>query len=111
MNTSNHPVALPRSKPSAPGAAGVTALIVLATCVVLTLLCLARRALIPVALALLFGLILSSAVDGLYRRGLPRTVGASVVLLLLLSVVGLTLNSVAAPHNSGSLTCRQRCTS
>lgn len=97
MNTTNHHVALTHSKRSAPGAAGVTALVVLATCVVLTLLCLARRAFIPVALALLFGLILSSAVDGLYRRGVPRTVGAGIVLLLLLGVAGLTLNSVAGP--------------
>jgi predicted PurR-regulated permease PerM len=52
---------------------------------------------VPVVLALLFALVLSSAVEALHRRGLPRAVGAVVMLLLLLTIIGVTLSAVAEP--------------
>lgn len=69
----------------------------------------ARGAFIPVGLALLFALLLSSPVEALHRRGLPRSVSALLILAIFLGLVGGTLNLLwepaqkwlaAAPHTS-----------
>lgn len=73
------------------------ALVALAVCAVTTLLYVCHEVFIPVALALLFALILSRAVDALHRRGLPRSVGAVLMLVVLLTIVGITLSAVAGP--------------
>ena len=73
------------------------ALVALAACAVTTLLWLCHEVFVPVALALLFALVLSSAVEALHRRGLPRSLSAVLMLLTLLTVVGLTLSAVAGP--------------
>src|ERR1700689_5501325 len=71
------------------------ALLALAVCAVTALLYVCHEVFVPVALALLFALVLSSAVEALHRRGLPRSLGAVLMLLVLLTVIGLTLSAVA----------------
>ena len=73
------------------------ALLALAVCAVTALLYVCHEVFVPVALALLFALVLSSAVEGLHRRGLPRSLGAVLMLLVLLTLVGVTLDAVAGP--------------
>ena len=73
------------------------ALLALAVCAVTALLYVCHEVFVPVALALLFALVLSSAVEALHRRGLPRSLGAVLMLLVLLSLVGVTLSTVAGP--------------
>ena len=51
------------------------------------LLYIGHSAFIPVALALLAGLILSSPVEGLRRLGLPRSLGAVLILVIALAAV------------------------
>ena len=51
------------------------------------LLYVGHAAFIPVALALLAGLILSSPVEALFRVGLPRAVGAVLILIVALAAV------------------------
>ena len=73
------------------------------------LLYFARVAFIPVGLALLFALLLSSPVEALHRKGLPRSVSALLILAIFLGLVGGTVNLLwdpaqnwlaAAPHTS-----------
>jgi predicted PurR-regulated permease PerM len=73
------------------------ALLALAVCAVTALLYVCHEVFVPVALALLFALVLSSAVEALHRRGLPRSLGAVLMLLVLLTLVGVTLSTVAGP--------------
>jgi predicted PurR-regulated permease PerM len=73
------------------------ALLALAVCAVTALLYVCHEVFVPVALALLFALVLSSAVEALHRRGLPRSLGAVLMLLVLLTLVGVTLDAVAGP--------------
>jgi predicted PurR-regulated permease PerM len=73
------------------------ALVVLAVCAVTALLYVCHEVFVPVALALLFALVLSSAVEALHRRGLPRVFSAILMLLLLLTIIGGTLSAVAGP--------------
>jgi predicted PurR-regulated permease PerM len=73
------------------------ALLALAVCAVPALLYVCHEVFVPVALALLFALVLSSAVEALHRRGLPRSLGAVLMLLVLLTLVGVTLDAVAGP--------------
>lgn len=63
------------------------ALVVIATIAVGALLYFAREVFVPVALAILFALVLSSTVEGLHRFRIPRAVSAFLMLLIL--VVGL----------------------
>lgn len=73
------------------------ALVTLAACAVTMLLWVCHEAFVPVALSLLFALLLSSAVEALYRRGLPRGLSAVLMLLMLLTIIVLTLDAVAGP--------------
>jgi predicted PurR-regulated permease PerM len=73
------------------------ALAVVAVCAVTALLYVCHEVFVPVALALLFALVLSSAVEALHRRGLPRGVSAALMLLMLMSIIGVTLSVVAGP--------------
>jgi predicted PurR-regulated permease PerM len=76
------------------------ALFTLAACAVTALLYVCHEVFVPVALALLFALVLSSAVEALHRRGLPRALGAGLMLLLLLTIIGGTLSAVAGPAHA-----------
>src|SRR5450755_867075 len=73
------------------------ALVALAACAVAALLWLCHEVFVPVALALLFALVLSSAVEALHRRGLPRGVSAVLMLVVLLTIIGVTLSAVEGP--------------
>lgn len=73
------------------------ALIVLATCAVGTVLYLAHEVFVPVVLALLFATVLSGTVEMLRQRGLPRGIGAFLLLFVLLVIIGITFNAVAEP--------------
>jgi predicted PurR-regulated permease PerM len=68
-----------------------TALRVLVAIHCLVLLYFAHAAFIPIALALLFALVLSSPVETLHRKGLPRSLSA---ILILFAVVGLAAVAV-----------------
>jgi predicted PurR-regulated permease PerM len=57
----------------------------------------AHAALIPVALALLFGLILSGPVESLHRRRIPRSVSAALILILALSAIAGSVAAVWTP--------------
>jgi predicted PurR-regulated permease PerM len=85
------------------------ALVVLVSGLAGVLLYFAHAVFIPIALAILFGLLLSGPVEALNRRGLPRSVSAILILLTLLTLVGGTVNFLwspaqawlaAAPHTS-----------
>ncbi|MDB6087264.1 MAG: hypothetical protein JWN85_48 [Gammaproteobacteria bacterium] len=73
------------------------ALAVLATAAVAGLLYFAHEVFIPVALALLFALVLSSAVEGLHRHRLPRAIGAFLMLLILIVGIGAATNALIEP--------------
>ncbi len=73
------------------------ALIVLATVAIAALLYFAHEVFIPVALALLFALVLSNAVEGLHRIGLPRAVSAFLMLLILVTGIGAATDALLEP--------------
>jgi predicted PurR-regulated permease PerM len=73
------------------------ALLVLATVAVAALLYFAHEVFIPVALALLFALVLSNAVEGLHRIGLPRPVSAFLMLLILVTGIGAAIDRFLEP--------------
>jgi len=56
-----------------------------------------HAAFVPVVLAVLFSLVLTTPVEALHRRGLPRGLGAALVLLCLLGLLGGAVNLVWAP--------------
>jgi predicted PurR-regulated permease PerM len=73
------------------------ALLVLATVAIAALLYFAHEVFIPVALALLFALVLSNAVEGLHRIGLPRAVSAFLLLLILVTGIGAATDALLEP--------------
>src|SRR5579863_3169591 len=73
------------------------ALIFLANGLAGALVYFARGAFIPVGLAVLFALLLSRPVEALHGRGLPRSVGALLILAIFLCVVGGTVNLLWEP--------------
>src|ERR1700683_4988992 len=77
MNSSVSP-SRPRSSP---------ALVFLASVAPGALLYFAHAVFVPIALATLFALLLSSPVESLNRRGLPRAASAVLILMILLSVI------------------------
>ena len=64
------------------------------------LLFFAHAAFIPIALAVLFSLLLTSPVEALHRRGLPRSASAIVVLVVLASLIGGSVNLLWTPAQS-----------
>jgi predicted PurR-regulated permease PerM len=73
------------------------ALVVLAAAAVGALLYFAHEVFIPVALALLFALVLSSAVEGLHRHRVPRAVSAFLMLLILIVGIGAATDALLEP--------------
>jgi predicted PurR-regulated permease PerM len=61
------------------------------------LLYFAQAAFIPVALALLFAVVLSSPVEALHRQGLPRSVSAILILMIFLGASGGAVNLLWEP--------------
>src|ERR1700690_3517678 len=64
------------------------------------LLYIAHAVFIPIALAVLFSLLLTSPVEALHRRGLSRSASAIVVLALLASLIGGSVNLLWTPAQS-----------
>ncbi len=86
-----------------------SALVFLAAAAAGVLLYFAHAVFVPIALAVLFSLLLSSPVEGLYRRGLPRAVSAIVILVIILAVAASGVHGLrnpaqkwlaAAPHTA-----------
>ena len=61
------------------------------------LLYFAHVAFIPVALALLIFLVLSGPVESLHARGLPRSVGAAVIMAAILGIMVALVNFMSEP--------------
>ena len=61
------------------------------------LLYFAQAVFIPIALAVLFALVLSSPVEALHRRGLPRSLSAILILVIFLGFVGIAVDQLWAP--------------
>ena len=64
------------------------------------LLYFAHAAFIPIALAVLFSLLLTPPVEALHRRGLPRSASTIVVLVVLVSLIGGSVNLLWTPAQS-----------
>jgi predicted PurR-regulated permease PerM len=64
------------------------------------LLYFAHAVFIPIALAVLFSLLLTAPVEALHRRGLPRSASALLVLVALASLIGGSVNLLWAPAQS-----------
>src|ERR1035441_10321645 len=64
------------------------------------LLYFAHAAFTPIALAVLFSLLLTAPVEALHRCGLPRSASAIVVLVVLASLVGGSVNLLWTPAQS-----------
>jgi predicted PurR-regulated permease PerM len=69
--------------------------LIVAGCAVL--LYVARAAFVPVALAVLFALVLSIPVEALHRKGLPRSLSAALILVAFLALVAGSVNLLWAP--------------
>ena len=70
---------------------------ILAAALVGALLYFAHTAFVPIVLAIFFSLILSTPVEALHRRGLPRSAAAVLVMALLVVVAGAAVNLLRAP--------------
>jgi predicted PurR-regulated permease PerM len=64
------------------------------------LLYFAHAVFIPIALAVLLSLLLTAPVEALHRRGLPRSASAIMVLIVLASFIGGSVNLLWAPAQS-----------
>jgi predicted PurR-regulated permease PerM len=64
------------------------------------LLYFAHAVFVPIALAVLFSLLLTAPVEALHRRGLPRSASALLVLVVLVSLIGGAVNLLWAPAQS-----------
>ncbi|MGC2185781.1 MAG: AI-2E family transporter, partial [Terriglobales bacterium] len=82
---------------STPRPRSSAALVVLVSGLACGLLYFAHAAFIPIALALLFALLLSSPVEALHRKGIPRGLSAVVILVIILSAVGVAVALLRAP--------------
>jgi predicted PurR-regulated permease PerM len=69
----------------------------LAAALVGALLYFAHTAFVPVVLAILFSLILSTPVEALHRHGVPRGAAAALVMLLLAVLLGGAVDLLRAP--------------
>src|SRR6202021_2645662 len=61
------------------------------------LLYFAHSVFIPIALALLIALVLSSPVEALHRRGLPRSVSATLILVAFIALTGAAVDRLWEP--------------
>jgi predicted PurR-regulated permease PerM len=93
--------------PRLPSLRGSPALRTLAAIALLGLLYVGHAAFIPVALAGLLALTLSGPVEALHRIGVPRSVSAFVVVLILAALVGASLNLLWTPAQNWWATAPQ----
>jgi predicted PurR-regulated permease PerM len=85
------------SRPSALHVNQFTATKLLVLGAVGVLLYVAHYAFIPIALALLFALILSGPVETLYRLHVPRSLSATIILIIVLGLVAGVVNVMWEP--------------
>jgi predicted PurR-regulated permease PerM len=76
---------------------GPTALLILAAGVIGTVLYLGHAVFIPIALAVLFALLLSGPVELLNEKGLPRGASAVLILIIFLSITGAAADFLWTP--------------
>jgi predicted PurR-regulated permease PerM len=85
------------AQPAAPAPRASVSLRLLVALAIGTLLYLGHAAFIPIALAALFSLILTGPVETLHRIGLPRSLAATLVLVLLVGLIGGSINLLWTP--------------
>jgi predicted PurR-regulated permease PerM len=85
------------AQPAAPPPRASVSLRLLVALAIGTLLYFGHAAFIPIALAALFSLILTGPVETLHRFGLPRSLAATLVLVLLVSLIGGSINLLWTP--------------
>jgi predicted PurR-regulated permease PerM len=73
------------------------AVVVIATLVVIGALHLAKTAVVPVLFAVFLAMLLAPAVEALRRLRVPRAIGAALVVISLIAVVGIGLNATWKP--------------
>jgi predicted PurR-regulated permease PerM len=84
-------------KPSGRRPRSSTAVLLLAAGLGGALLYFAHAVFVPIALAILFALLLSAPVEALHKKKLPRPVGAALILLIFLALVGATVDLLWDP--------------
>jgi predicted PurR-regulated permease PerM len=84
-------------KPSAMHVSQITASKLLVMVTIGVLLYVAHFAFIPIALALLFALILSGPVEALFRLHVPRSMSAAIILIIVLSLMAGIVDLMWAP--------------
>ncbi len=94
-------------QPSAMHVSQVSALHLLALGALGVLLYVAHQAFIPIALALLFALILSGPVEALHKWRVPRSVSAALILAIVLSGVAGMVDLMWAPAQQWFTTAPQ----
>jgi predicted PurR-regulated permease PerM len=82
---------------NASGSRSSIALRLLAGLAIGALLYFAHAVFVPIALAVLLSLLLTSPVEALHRRGLPRSASAILVLVVLASLIGGSVNLLWTP--------------
>jgi predicted PurR-regulated permease PerM len=92
-------------KPPAEAAAttrprSTTASILLVSAFIGTVLYFAHAVFIPIALALLFALLLSAPVEAVNRKGFPRSVSALFILVVILGVLGGAIDLLWTPSQA-----------
>jgi predicted PurR-regulated permease PerM len=97
MNTLETPPPDPSATSPRHLARASRSLLVLATVTVGALLYFGHEVFIPVALSLLFAMVLSNAVEGLHRLKLPRAVSAFLMLLILFTGIGAATDALIEP--------------
>ena len=95
MNSENTPHT--RSKPSALHVDQLTAIKILVLGAVGVLFYVAHVAFVPIALALLFALILSGPVEALHKLHVPRSFSAAIILLIALTLAAGVVDLMWAP--------------
>src|SRR4029077_17603669 len=85
---------------SASSSRGYLAVRLLAGLAIGALLYFAHAVFVPIALAVLFSLLLTLPVEALHRRGLPRSASAILVLAVLASLIGGSVNLLWTPAQS-----------
>ena len=88
---------LPRRRVFAPSHAATVALVGLFILALFATLYATRAFVLPIALAMQLALLLSPAVRALWRVGVPRPVGAALVVLAALATLGAGVYALATP--------------
>jgi predicted PurR-regulated permease PerM len=96
----SHPDDSPVKRIGAPSPRSSVAIRLLVALAIGALLYFAHAVFVPIALAVLLSLLLTAPVEALHRRGLPRSVSALMVLIVLSSFIGGSVNLLWAPAQS-----------